>query len=217
MSEDHSTIESACKRVAETFYGERGTWLYRAFEAINAELFFGELPYPLISIEITPHSRCLGWCSSTDIRPPRIAIHPTLFGVREQGERVPWGVPGTWLGKRFVFDVLLHECIHASVHYRLGGYIGPSSHNNEQWISEVNRVAPLLGFSGVRAGRQVAKRVPVPGKFTKRGKAVTRVKKVGLGNVPYSAAASFPLSLRVHKETATRHYRCGRLPLDVAV
>lgn len=215
MTTTYSRIETACKLVAEAYYGEQGAWLYAAFDAINEAYFSGELPYPLITIEITPHSSCLGWCSSTDLRPPRIAIHPTLFGVRRQGEKTPWGVPGAWLGKRFALDVLLHECIHASVHYRLGGYSGPSSHNNEQWVSEVNRIAPLLGLEDVKAGRQVAKRVPVPGGFTKSGKQQTRVQKVSLGNVPFAAVARFPYAVRVHRGIAEAHYRLGELPVKI--
>lgn len=205
-------IETACKLVAETYYGERGAWLYQAFEAINAQLFSGELPYPLITIEITPHSGCLGWCSCSDIRPARIAIHPTLFGVRSKGESVPWGVPGSWLGKRFAFEALLHECMHASVHYRLGGFQGPSSHNNDAWIGEVNRIAPVLGFHNVVAGRQVAKRVAIPGEFTNTGKPATKVQKVSLGNIPISATAMFPLGLREHYGSAESFYKLGRLP-----
>ena len=207
MTTTFMKIEAACKLVAQTYYGDDAAWLYTAFEAINEQLFFGELPYPLIAIEITPHSSCLAWCSSSDTRPPRIAIHPTLFGVREQGKKAPWGVPSAWLGKRFAFDVLLHECMHVSVHYRLGGYDGPSSHNNDAWISEVNRLAPLLGFFGVRAGRQVAKRCPVPGMSTKTGKSLTKVRKVDTGNVPYSATAMFPRALREYFGTADSFYR----------
>ena len=208
-------IESACKLVAETYFGDHGRWLYDAFAAINEQIFDGELPCPLITIEITPHSGCLAWCSSSDERPPRMAIHPTLFGVREDGEKSPWGVPPSWFGKRFVFDALLHECIHASVHYRLGGHDGPSSHNNEPWIAEVNRIAPLLGFRNVNAARQLPKRVPIPGEFTKTGKPATRVQKVSDGNIPFSAAAMFPRALRVHYGSANGFYRRGRFPIDM--
>ncbi len=86
MPTSRRAIETACKLVAETYYGNEGAWLYQAFEAINEQLFFGKLPYPLVTIEITPHSGCLAWCSSSDEWPPRIAIHPTLFGVREDGD-----------------------------------------------------------------------------------------------------------------------------------
>ena len=170
------------------------------------------IAYPLITIEITPHSGCLAWCSSSDERPPRIAIHPTLFGIREDGKKVPWGVPPRWLGRKFTFDALVHECMHASVHYRLGGYVGPSSHNNDAWISEVNRLAPLLGFRNIKAGRQVPKRVAIPDELTSTGRPATRVQKVNLGNIPFSAAAMFPRALREHGGSADGFYKRGRLP-----
>ena len=39
--------------MAERYYRERGLWLCNLFEAINEQLFFGELPYPHICIELT--------------------------------------------------------------------------------------------------------------------------------------------------------------------
>lgn len=210
-----SRISSACKLVAATYFGDQGAWLYEAFDAVNDKFFGGELPYPLITVEITPYSGCLAWCSSSDTRPPRVAIHPTLFGVRERGEKVPWGVPPSWLGKRYAFDALVHECMHASVHYRLGGYTGPSSHNNDAWISEVNRLAPLMGFKNIEAGRQVPKRVPIPGEFSKTGRPATRVQKVSLGNIPFTAAARFPTALRQHQGSANGYYRRGKLPVKI--
>lgn len=208
-----SRLQAACRLVAETFYGADGLWLCNAFEAINEAYFAGELPYPHLTIEITAHSRCLAWCSSHPDRPPRMAIHPTVLGFRELEN--PWGVPTEWLGRAFAFDVLIHECLHASVHYRLGGSTGPTSHNNAGWVSEVNRIAPLLGFEGVEAGRQVAKRVPIEGGgLTKRARKPTAVRKVTEGNVPFLAVATFPLGLRIHRQTATAYYPAGKLSLD---
>ena len=206
-------IAKACRLVARTYYGQRGLWLCDAFEAINAKFFAGELPYPHITIQVTNYSSCLAWCSSSDSRPPAIAIHPSLFG--SEAEKDPWGIPAHWLGKRYAFDALLHECIHASVHYRLGGYEGASSHNNDQWVSEVNRLAPLLGFRGVTAGRQVAKRVAVPGELTKTGKPKSAVRKVDLGNIPFNVTARFPSALRSHQKKAGQYYTRGQLPVKI--
>lgn len=206
-------IQEACRLIAKTYYGPRGTWLYDAFDAINEAFFGKELPTPLISVEITPHGGCLAWCSSADERPPRIAIHPTLFGVREKED--PWRLPEDWLGTRYVFDTLLHEAIHASVHYRLGGWegLGSSSHNNERWIEEVNRISPMIGLSNVEAGRSVTKRVPIKGEYGKRGQPKTRVERVSLGNVPFDCVATFPQGLRQHFGSAARYYTRGRLPV----
>ena len=134
-----------------------------------------------------------------------------MFGFRELQN--PWGIDTAWLGRRLVFDALLHETMHASVHYRLGGWEGESSHNNPQWIAEVNRIAPLLGFKDAFAGMQKPKRVPIPGEKTKTGKPKTKVKKVTDGNIPFNTVASFPLGLRRHFKKANQFYTRGRLPL----
>ena len=210
----HDAVQTACRLIARTYYGSRGTWLYDAYDLINEAFYDRELPTPLITIEITPHSACLAWCSNADDRPPRIAIHPTLFGLREKDR--PWDVPNEWLGVRYVFDALLHETIHASVHYRLGGWedFGPTSHNNDLWVAEVNRIAPQIGFKNVEAGRQICKRIPVGRKRTKRGRRQTRVAKVDLGNVPFITVATFPSGLRQHQGKADNYYRRGRLPVS---
>ena len=98
--------------------------------------------------------------------------------------------------------------MHASVHYRLGGYNGSSSHNNDAWISEVNRLAPLLGFRNVEAGRQVPKRVAIPGEFTKTGKPATKVQKVSLGNVPFAAAAMLGIFQQTYVKLHGDSWKC---------
>ena len=202
-------MRGAVRLIAQTYYGDDGLWLCHAFDAINRKLFGGTLPQPLITIEMTRWSCGLGWCWLTEERPPHIVIHPTLFGIGESNSRPPWGLSPQWMGRRLAFDVLLHECVHLSVRYRLGGYDGPSSHNNEKWIAEVNRLCPLIGMQGVDAGRQVAKRVSI------KSKKSTVVKKVDEGNVPFHAAAWFPYGIRIHQRSAARFYRRGRLPLGV--
>lgn len=200
------TTSDAVRLIAESYYGDDGRWLCDAFDAINRKLFEGNLPQPLITIEMTRWSCCLGWSWLSAGRPPRIVVHPTILGVGQGSSRPPWGMPRRWMGRRLAFDVLLHECVHISVQYRLGGFQGPSSHNNEAWIAEVNRLCPLIGLSGVDAGRQVPKRVP------KKDKTGTVVKKVDEGNIPFSAAAAFPHGIRVHQGSAGRYYATGRLP-----
>jgi hypothetical protein len=94
----------------------------------------------------------------------------------------PWGFAPDLLGARFALDTLNHECIHVSIHYRLGGgESGESSHNNPEWIAEVNRIAPLIWLDGIDAGMS---------KVVREGK---KVKRKSLGNVPYDpAVCKFP-------------------------
>ena len=181
-------IEDACHTVAEYCYGHCGLWLYRAFDWINHTLFSDELQYPHIVIGLTAHGGCLAWSLSRDAtRPPTILVHPSCWCGTEVEN--PWGIAPDILGPRFVFDVLIHETIHVSVQYRLGGRSGgDSSHNNPQWVSELERIAPLLGFEGVKAGMS---------KVTRQGK---RVRRVSQDNVPFEPAVpKFPSGLRAYR------------------
>ncbi|MEO2015586.1 MAG: hypothetical protein ABGZ53_14580 [Fuerstiella sp.] len=201
----HTDMRAAVRLVAETYYGNYGIWLCDAFEAINAEWFSGNLPYPHIVINITAHGRCLGLTHTPETRPPNITIHPTMFGLRSRGESSPWGLDPAWLGKRYVFDLLLHEIVHVQNRYVASAedVKGPTSHNNDAWINEVNRLCPLIGLDGIKAARSVVRRVD--------GKP----KRTTDGNIPFNVAATFPHSIRQHTGTADDYYRNGRLPLDV--
>jgi len=179
------SIEDACQTVARHFYGKRGAWCYQAFEWINRTLFFDELPYPLIVLGLTAHGACLGLTSSPvdQGKVPTILLHPSLWGGTERAD--PWGIAADLLGPRYVLDVLIHECIHVSVNYRLGGRSkGDSSHNNPEWIAEVNRIAPLIGLPDVRAAMSKPKR---------EGKKIVRRCD---GNIPFEAASRFPHLVR---------------------
>lgn len=211
MPRSMENVGGAVHLVTRTFFGPRGVWVLRAYEAINAQLFAGALPMPLVTLHITAHGACLAFTRSARTRPPVINIHPSLFGGTEKDD--PWGIPPPWLGERYVLDVLIHECIHVAVHYCLGGAEGPTSHNNPQWVGEVNRLAPLLGFDGLEAGMSTTKRVPIDGPPTARGKRPTRVERVTDGNCPFEAVAGFPAALRVHLGTADAYYTQGTLPV----
>ena len=179
----HPMIEAACQTVAQHFYGKRGAWCYQAFAWINETLFSGELPYPLLLLGLTAHGRCLGWSASSVSRAPTILLHPSLWGGTESAN--PWGIAADLLGPRYALDTLIHECIHVSVHYRLGGRSGgDSSHNNPEWISEVNRIAPLIGLPDVQAAMSKPKR---------EGKKIIRRCD---GNIPFDAASRFPHPVR---------------------
>jgi hypothetical protein len=118
------------------------------------------------------------------------------------------------LGVRYAFDVLFHELIHVSQCYRLGGGVGPTSHNNTAWIAEVNRLAPALGLGVIRAGLSKTRREPDGSERTpKTGKLVTKVVRASDGDVPHEVVARFPHALRCHLGTADAYYRSQESPV----
>jgi hypothetical protein len=165
--------------VAQQYYGDKALWCYRAFKWVNKKLFLEELPFPLIVLGLTAHGHCLGQTHLRVDGPPVICIHPSVWGGTEN--KNPWGVPADLLGDRYALDVLIHECMHVSVCYRLKGPTGgTSSHDNPEWINEVNRIAPLIGLNGVVAARN---------KVVREGKKTRRASQ---GNIPFNAVATFP-------------------------
>jgi hypothetical protein len=82
-------------------------------------------------------------------------------------------------------------------------------------VRQVNRLAPLLGFEGIKAGRTKMMRVADhSAPRTVRGKIATKVVRRTLGNVPFSAVYGFPCALRQHLGEANDYCRLGRLPID---
>jgi hypothetical protein len=207
-------LQISCKQVAEHYQGDRARFAYAAFEYMNHTYFENQLPYPLIIWMLTPHGRCQSYLAR-DNHAPLMALHPSLLGGTEKQN--PWRVPPTWLGINYAFDAIFHECIHMMVEYVLGGARGPTSHNNQKWVTEVNRLAPLLGFMHVRAGLSKCKRVPIDGLCTKTGKAATQVIRSTEGNVPFETIGRFPMGLREYFGTAEDFYVRGELPLGYGV
>jgi hypothetical protein len=180
-------IETATRTVEEFFFGEKATFARHAFDFINARFFHGQLPWALILWGLTPHGHCLGLTWSNLSKPPLITLHPSMLGGTEKLN--PWGVSHHLLGKCYAYDTLLHECMHVSVNYLLGGSgDGESSHNCPAWIAELNRIAPMLGFHDVQA------EMTKPG----RVKGETKVKRLTTGNIPLKVVSRFPRSLREH-------------------
>jgi hypothetical protein len=187
-------LRDATRLVAETYHGERGTRAYDAFEQANRTYFQNELPWPLITWALTPHGGCLGLTRAG--RAPVITLHPSLLGGTEKDN--PWQVAPVWLGWRYALDVLLHECIHVSVAYRLGGRTGPTSHNCPEWISEVNRLAPLLNLAVTAAMSKPAR--------VRDDQGQSRVIRRSESTVPFRAIARFPTGVRQELGTAHAYY-----------
>jgi hypothetical protein len=196
-----AAIDAACRLLSRAADHKYGIWAYQAFDFINATVFDGELPTPFILWTVTEWGGCLGNTQAST--PGIIRLHPGLLGGQKccPGEtldtKTVWSIPYRWLGLKMAYDVLLHECIHLSVRHRLGGATGKTSHDNPQWVGEVNRIAPMLGLT-ITAGRNKVMRVPIEGQFTKTGKPATKVKRGTDGTVPFVAVSGFPYAVRKH-------------------
>jgi hypothetical protein len=182
-------IETATRYVEEHFFGDKATFARQAFDYINDRFFHGQLPWTLIIWGLTAHGHCLGQTHADLNAPPLITLHPSLLGGKEKVN--PWGIPSRLLGHCYAFDVVLHECMHVSVLYLLGGQRGgDSSHNCPAWVAEVNRIAPMLGFPDVKAEMTKVARVKEAS-----GSAIQRVNK---GNIELKEFARFPHGVRSH-------------------
>src|SRR5207248_1169472 len=96
----------ACRQIAAAIDGERGRFAYQGLDWINAALFAGQLPTPMILWGLTPHSHSLAFTRvGGDL--PLIVLHPSLLGGTEKVS--PWGMNPDWLGPAFALDALIHE------------------------------------------------------------------------------------------------------------
>src|SRR3954468_9442055 len=201
-------LSASCRAIATAIDGERGRFAYQGFDWINSTLFKGQLPTPMILWGLTPHSHSLAFTHvGGDL--PLIVLHPSLLGGTEKVS--PWGMNPDWLGPHFALDALIHESLHLSIHHRYHGWSGQTSHNSQEWIAEVNRAAPLLGFGSFQAGENKLKRIPIEGEYGPSGKPKTKVKRISLAtlageSVPYDLVTSFPHSLRIHLGQADDYY-----------
>jgi hypothetical protein len=122
-------------------FGDFGEWIYDEWKRLNDALFYGENVAGTITWENLPQDSSLGYYYRTK---NLIALHNTLMrpvypcpGLKRELRRS---------NTRMISDVLLHEMIHQRVH-QTGGWTGENSHNNEQFVNEVNRIANLLGLT----------------------------------------------------------------------
>ena len=175
------------RAVAGHYYGEVGTFVYDAYEFINAQYYGGDLPVPMIQIAITPFGRCLGVTQPRDGQ-PKIGLHPSVISPRSPDVTI-FGYSTDGLGIRFAYDVLLHELVHVAANYLYGVTDGDSAHNNSTWVAEINRLSPLIGLEGVQAEMTKVKRVAIPDEVTKKGKPATKPAKVNAGNNRNCAAS----------------------------
>jgi len=175
-----------CFELCRHYQDRDGEWAYRSFDLINNKFFDGTLAWPHIRWAMTQWGRCLGYKISQvspKPSPPSITLHPNLLGT-SSGKDELWGYPAACLGYAFAWDTIFHEALHIKVAQMNTGGPRIDSHNNDFWIAEVNRLAPLVGLPGIVAARSVTRR--------QDGKVV----RVCDGNVSYKAVARFPQAVR---------------------
>jgi hypothetical protein len=114
-------------------FGNFGAWIFDEWKQLNDAFFYGENIVGEIIWGSTPQDRSLGYYSPNE---NLIVLHKTLMRPVYPTTNLKW--EPRHLSKRKVSDVLLHEMIHQRVH-QTGGWEGENSHNNEQFVSEVQR------------------------------------------------------------------------------
>ena len=138
-----STFTELKSKAIKTF-GNFGAWIFDEWKTLNDTFFYKENIVGEIIWGATPQDRSLGYYSPNE---NLIVLHKTLMRPVYPTTNLNWAPHR--LNKRKVSDVLLHEMIHQRVH-QTGGWEGYDSHNNEQFVNEVNRIAKLLGI-GIKA------------------------------------------------------------------
>jgi hypothetical protein len=157
MDVSHSTTRySRMREAGVAFFGELGAWAYDEWARLNELYFEGRNEAGPIIWGLTPHGKRLG-----HYQPERneIVLHTSLV---TPSDGTAWGI--RHLGKKYASDVLLHEMMHQRIHQLslpVRGYSNDSPHNNQHWVDEVNRIAPLLGLD-VKA--QLVKQRRIAGK-----------------------------------------------------
>ncbi len=165
------------KKAGVKFYGELGAWVFNEWKRLNTAFFDGRNKPGDIVWGSTFKGSSLGYYSVAE---NLIYLHKTLLRPRYPTNDLKWGI--RHLNKKLASDVLLHEMIHQRIH-QTGGWEGETSHNNERFVREVNRIAGLLGLD-VRA--RVIKRNAILEKATLNVEP-GHLSRRELSNFPYSS------------------------------
>jgi hypothetical protein len=204
-------VRQAYRLVARHVYRGLGEFGYAAFDHVNAAYFGGRLPEPLILWDITEYGGCLAFARPSAEGPPVIKLHRSLVepaDVEREDGVGPWGIPLEVLGPCYAYYTVVHECMHVSVEYLLGGFRSRpdrksywTSHNNPLWVGECNRIAGLMGVPAdyrMKTYRRVATGEVVNGKPVR--KQVYGSDGPGFEGFPHCTPG------------ASEFYRAGRLP-----
>lgn len=134
------TTFAELKKEGAQLFGEVGAWAFDEWKRLNETYFNRKNIAGAIVWGSTPKGESLGYYSVTE---NLIYLHKHLMRPVYPTSGIKWGM--RHLNKKFASDVLLHEMIHQTVH-QTGGWVGETSHNNERFVEEVDRIAKLLGM-----------------------------------------------------------------------
>lgn len=121
-------------------FGAVGAWAYDEWCRLNESYFDAKNTPGAIDWVSANHNGSLGCYASAE---NRIFLFKGLVRPRYPTSMAEWCLEN--LNKRLASDVLLHEMIHQNI-YQTGGWEGETSHNNERFVGEVNRIAKLLNL-----------------------------------------------------------------------
>ncbi len=159
-------------------FGEMVAWAFDEWKMLNDTFFDGENKPGAIIWGSTPQGKSLGYYHVSE---NLIYLHKNLMRPVYPTTDFKWGI--RHLNKRVASDVLLHEMIHQRVK-QTGGWVGETSHNNESFVEEVNRIAGLLDMD-IKA--KVIKQTTTQGK---------RIWHVEPGCITFKELSDFPYSSR---------------------
>ncbi|SRR5258708_7549571 len=166
-------IAKACRVVSRHFQGEVTLKYFEWYDAINNSFFASKLPQAFILQALTPYGSCIALTKTSNVQ-PIILLHPILQKSKNPDKEE--------------FYTLLHEAIHVNVAFVLKNKTGgKSSHESGEWISEVNRIAKMLGYSDVTLGVSKVER--------QKKKHGGKLKRVSTGTIPYECTYNFPQAL----------------------
>ncbi|MFH2219911.1 MAG: hypothetical protein ABII68_09670 [Pseudomonadota bacterium] len=171
-------VFSELRSSGEKRFGEIGAWTYDEWMSLNETCFDGKIVAGPIFWGKTPDDRSIGYYSWKE---NLIFLHKTLVRPPYPTPFPKWDICN--LNKKFAGDVLLHEMIHQMI-YQTGGWKGDTSHNNERFVGEINRIAGLLALD-------------VSAKVIRQKKIDGRLKwQVEPGCLSYKEMSEFPYSSR---------------------
>jgi len=125
-------------------FGEAGAWVYDEWKNLNDIFFHGKNKVGPIVWGLTLQGESLGYYKAAE---NLIYLHRHLLRPMYPTNDLKWNADH--MNKNLASDVLLHEMVHQKI-YQTGGWEGETSHNNERFVEEVNRISKLLGL-GVKA------------------------------------------------------------------